>query len=293
MEVIDLLNTMYKQLNKVIVKHPKEAFRDSLYVKNNWRELNYLEEPNFEMAIQEYEQFIKLLKEHTKEILYLEKDERVGLDSLYAHDPVKFTPKGAIILKSGKVPRQQEAVVYKEFLEKHQIPILGELSGEAVCDGGDIVWLNDKTVAIGRGYRTNQQAIDQLKGYLTTFVDEIKIVQLPHDLGEDACLHLMSFISVIDEKLAVVYSRLMPVELRQWLIERGFTLLEVPDEEYENLACNVLAVAPSVCIMTAGNPVTENLLKMNGVTVYTYEGREISLKGTGGPTCLTSPVERI
>ncbi|MBQ0140162.1 MAG: amidinotransferase [Kurthia sp.] len=284
---------MYKQLKQVIVKHPKDAFRNHLFVKQHWKELQYLAEPDFREALIEYESFIEILKKYTKNILYLERDDRVGLDSIYAHDPVKFTPKGAIILKSGKLSRQSEAVVYKEFLEKHQIPILGELKGDAVCDGGDIVWLNEKTVAIGRGYRTNQEAIRQLTNYFSAFVEEIKVVQLPHDLGEEACLHLMSFLSIIDEKLAVVYSKLMPVELRQWLLEKGFKLIEVPDEEYENLACNVLAVAPSVCIIVAGNPITESLLKENGVTVYSYKGIEISLKGTGGPTCLTSPVERI
>lgn len=284
---------MYKKLEKVIVKHPKEAFVGQSHINSNWQAFNYLEEPDFVEAVKEYENFIAILKKHTKEILYLEKDARVGLDSIYAHDPVKFTPKGAIILNSGKLLRQTEALVYKEFLKKHQIPILGELCGEAICDGGDIVWLNEKTIAIGRGYRTNEDAINQLKEILVDVVDEVKVVQLPHDLGEDACLHLMSFLSIIDKKLAVVYSRLMPVELRQWLLKEGFKLLEVPEEEYDNLACNVLAVAPSVCIISAGNPVTQKLLESNGVKVHAYKGTEISVKGTGGPTCLTSPVARI
>lgn len=53
--------------------------------------------------------FLTLLKQHVGEVLFLEQDERVGLDSIYAHDPVKFTSQGAIILKSGKALRQPEA----------------------------------------------------------------------------------------------------------------------------------------------------------------------------------------
>ena len=123
-------------------------------------------------------------------------------------------------------------------------------------------------------------------------VDEFLLVQLPHDRGEEECLHLMSFISIVDENLAVVYSRLMPVFLRQLLIERGFQLIEVPEEEYHQLGCNVLALAPRVCMMVSGNPSTKEQLLKAGATVYEYDGNEISYLGTGGPTCLTCPVVR-
>lgn len=124
-------------------------------------------------------------------------------------------------------------------------------------------------------------------------VDECIVVPLPHDQGEEECLHLMSFISIVDENLAVVYSRLMPVFLRQMLLKRGFHLVEVPDDEYRRLGCNVLAVAPRICVMVSGNHQTKQGLLDAGATVYEYEGNEISYLGTGGPTCLTCPVERI
>lgn len=284
---------MYKKLEKVIVKHPKDAFISQEHLRENWMKYFYLSEPSYDEALKEYENFLTLLKQHVGEVLFLEQDERVGLDSIYAHDPVKFTPQGAIILKSGKALRQPEATVYREFLEKYDIPVIGQLQGDAVCDGGDIVWLNEKTVAIGRGYRTNDEAIRQLTEMLEPMVDEIKVIQLPHDLGEEACLHLMSFISIVDKDLAVVHSRLMPVALRQWLLAQDFTLVEVPDDEYDALGCNVLALAPRVCMIPAGNPVTTARLKEAGATVYTYKGDEITVKGTGGPTCLTCPVVRI
>ncbi|MEH7744617.1 arginine deiminase family protein [Neobacillus drentensis] len=283
---------MYKKLNTVIVKHPKEAFISQEHLKKEWKKFNYIHEPDFSKAEHEFEQFLSIIKQHVDYIEYLPESELVGLDSLYAHDPVKFTKKGAIILKSGKKLRQPEAEVYKQFLKEKDIPILGELTGEALADGGDLVWLDDRTLLIGRGYRTNDEAIRQIKEITKGLVDECIVIQLPHDQGEDECLHLMSFISIVDENLAVVYSRLMPVFLRQILIKRGFELIEVPDEEYHRLGCNVLALAPRICMMVSGSPYTKRKLMDAGATVYEYEGNEISYLGTGGPTCLTCPVIR-
>ncbi|GEK35489.1 dimethylarginine dimethylaminohydrolase family protein [Kurthia sibirica] len=286
------INTMYKKLDQVIVKHPKDAFINQQHLQENWEKYFYLAEPNFDEAVKEFDHFIALLKNEVREILYLKADTSVGLDSIYAHDPVKFTPNGAIILKSGKIARQSEAIAYKKFLQDNNIAIIGELTGDAVCDGGDIVWLNDQTIAIGRSYRTNDEAIRQLTEIVSPMVDEVKVIQLPHDLGEDACLHLMSFISIVDKDLAVVYSRLMPVALRQWLVSNDFELIEVPEDEYDLLGCNVLAIAPRVCIIPDGNPVTKQRLLDAGARVHSYKGDEITVKGTGGPTCLTSPVIR-
>lgn len=283
---------MYKNLNKVIVKHPKDAFISQEHLGKEWGKFNYINEPDFIKAQHEYEQFLSIIKQHVEQIEFLPASESVGLDSLYTHDPVKFTKNGAIILKSGKKLRQTEAEVYKQFLQEKKIPILGELDGDAVADGGDIVWLDDRTLLIGRGYRTNDEAIRQIQEMTKELVDECIVVQLPHDQGEEECLHLMSFISIVDENLAVVYSRLMPVFLRQLLIKRGFQLIEVPDEEYQRLGCNVLALAPRVCMMVSGNPYTKQQLIEAGATVYEYEGNEISYLGTGGPTCLTCPVVR-
>ncbi|TQR21300.1 dimethylarginine dimethylaminohydrolase family protein [Psychrobacillus vulpis] len=285
-------SSMYKKLERVIVKHPNEAFISQEHLAEAWKTYNYLEQPNFEEALREYKQFIEILEKHVPQIDYLPASDKVGLDSIYAHDPVKFTPAGAIILKSGKKLRQPEAEVYKEFLIEKGIPIVGELTGDAVCDGGDIVWLDDKTFVVGRGYRTNDEAIRQLKEMTASFVDEFIVVQLPHDLGEAECLHLMSFISMVDKDLAAVHSPLMPVFFRQLLIERGIQLVEVPKAEYDNLGCNVLALAPRVCVMVEGNESTKQQLLDAGATVYEYKGREISVLGTGGPTCLTSPVIR-
>ncbi|MGO1058417.1 dimethylarginine dimethylaminohydrolase family protein [Planococcus sp. FY231025] len=286
-------SSMFEPLERVIVKDPADAFISQEHIEKEWRKVNYLSEPDFVEARKEYAAFIALLEQHVTTIDYLPKSDAVSMDSIYAHDPVKFTPDGAIILKSGKALRQPEAEVYKKFLEEKGIPVIGELTGGATADGGDIVWLDDRVLAVGNGYRTNAEAIRQIKNMTAHLVDEFIEVQLPHADGEEECLHLMSFISLVDKDLAVVYSPLMPVAFRKLLLSREIKLIEVPKAEYDLLGCNVLAVAPRVCIMVAGNDSTKQQLEQAGATVYEYNGEEISIKGTGGPTCLTSPAVRV
>ncbi|MGN7408045.1 dimethylarginine dimethylaminohydrolase family protein [Sporosarcina sp. SAFN-010] len=285
-------SSMYSPLKHVIMKHPKDAFKSQEHLSENWKTFNYLREPNFDEALKEFSELTNIIEQQGTRIDYLPSSDKVGLDSIYAHDPVKFTPAGALILKSGKKLRQPEASVFKEFLTERGIPIIGELVGDAVSDAGDIVWLDDRTLLVGRGYRTNDEAIRQLKEMTADLVDEFIVVQLPHDQGEEECLHLMSFLSVVDKDLAVVHSPLMPVFLRQLLLQKGFELIEVPKKEYETLGCNVLAIAPRVCVLTNENASTIQQLKDAGATVHVYKGQEISLLGTGGPTCLTCPVVR-
>lgn len=285
-------SSMYSPLKHVIMKKPMDAFKSQEHLSKNWKTFNYLREPNFDEACVEFSELINIIEKHGVQIDYLPSSDTVGLDSIYAHDPVKFTPAGALILKSGKQLRQPEAAVFKEFLTEKGIPIVGELTGDADSDAGDIVWLDDRTLLVGRGYRTNDEAIRQLKEMTADLVDEFIVVQLPHDQGEEECLHLMSFLSIVDKDLAVVHSPLMPVFLRQLLLEKGFKLIEVPKAEYDTLGCNVLALAPRVCVLTEENAYTIEQLKAAGATVHAYKGQEISLLGTGGPTCLTCPVVR-
>jgi N-dimethylarginine dimethylaminohydrolase len=171
------------------------------------------------------------------------------------------------------------------------VPIIGAIEPPGLLEGGDVVWFDAQTAAVGRGYRTNDAGIAQLRAFLGDGVDVI-VVPLPHYRGPADVFHLMSIISPVDADLAVVYSPLMPVPFREWLCRRGVRLVEVPDEEFESMGSNVLALAPRRCLMLDGNPVTRARLEAAGATVITYDGSEISVKGGGGPTCLTWPLLR-
>jgi len=284
--------SMVGELKGVLLKRPREAYVNQQRVAAQWRELNYLGEPVFEKAAAQHAQLAGLLSKFGAEITYLPQSDGVTLDSVYTHDPAIVCNRGAILCSMGKPARRGEPEAMGKFFEGMGVPIHGRITGEGMVEGGDVVWIDERIVAVGEGYRTNAEGIRQLRALLGDLVDEVVSVHLPHWTGPQDCLHLMSNISMIDRDLAVVYSRLLTVPFRQWLIKRGIRLVEVPDEEYDSMACNVLAVAPRKAIMIAGNPITKARLEGEGAEVWTYEGSDISIKGSGGPTCLTRPFLR-
>ncbi|MCI0694207.1 arginine deiminase family protein [candidate division KSB1 bacterium] len=280
------------KIQRLLLKHPREAFINPENVRCQWEPLNYFGAPDFEKALQEYDQFVNLLRPHVPEISFLPPSDHTGLDSIYVHDPVLVTNKGAILCNMGKTQRRGEPMAIGDFLHELGVPILGAITGEGRLEGGDVVWIDERTLAVGRGYRTNDEGIQQLHQFTADLVDEFVVVPLPHWQGPNDVLHLMSLISPIDYDLALVYSKLLPVPFREWLLARGIKLLEVPDSEYDSMGCNVLAIAPRKCLMLAGNPCTKALLINAGVEIWEYVGEEISRKGAGGPTCLTRPIWR-
>jgi N-dimethylarginine dimethylaminohydrolase len=222
----------------------------------------------------------------------LPRDEETDLDSIYTHDAGIATSTGIIICNMGKETRKNETKALKSFLIHNNIPVIGEIKFPGIIEGGDAIWINEHTIAVGQGYRTNKEGIQQLKEILRSQLVDIISVPLPHYLGPENCLHLMSNVSPIDHDLFLIYPKLLPARFIEFLKSVNIKLINVPDEEYESMACNVLSLAPKKCIMMSGNPITKSLLESNNVEVFTYDGSEISLKGAGGPTCLTRPIYR-
>lgn len=280
------------RIQSILIKHPKDAFISRENVDAQWKELNYSGRPDYDRALEEYESFVDLLKREVSEIHYLPKSDKTGLDSIYARDALLVTNKGAILGNMGKKLREGEPSASGEYLSQIGIPILGAVAGEGTLEGGDVIWLDERVLAVGLGYRMNEAGIQQLKELTSDLVDEFVVVPLPHWRGPEHVRHLMTLISPIDYDLALVYPRLLPVPFRQRLLSRRIKLVEVPDSEFETMACNVLAVAPRRCIMLAGNPRTKRMLEAEGIEVWDYVGEEISWKGAGGPTCLTRPLLR-
>ncbi len=283
---------MVDPIKKILLKHPSNAFLNQRNINKQYLELNYLAAPNFSSAISDYEIFVDLLKSFDIEIHYLPKDKSTSLDSIYTHDPCVVSNKGVVICNMGKKARQPETDSMKKFFHSIEVPILGKIQSPGTLEGGDVVWINEKTIAIGEGYRTNKEGIEQLKLLLSDQVETVITVSIPHWNGPDDCLHLMSNLSPIDHDLYLVYSRLLPVSFIKYLLDQNIELIDVPDDEYESMGCNVLAVAPRKVIMISGNPKTKQLLENKGVEIHTYDGSEISIKGAGGPTCLTRPFLR-
>ena len=279
-------------MKRLVVKHAREAFRGPEAIAGEWRALNFTGAPDFARAIDQYEGFVELLRSSGCEIEMLPEAEGVGLDSIYVRDASVVCDGGIILCNMGKPQREIEPQAQEEVLRSLRCPILGSIQSPGRLEGGDVAWLNERSIAVGRGYRTNDAGITQLRSFLGDRIDELLTVPLPHWRGPRDVFHLMSIVSPVDRDLAVVYSPLMPVPFRERLLELGMTLVEVPDNEFESMGANVLAIGPRRCVMLAGNPVTRARLETAGVQVLEYEGSEISLKGGGGPTCLTRPLQR-
>ena len=283
---------MVDPIRRVLIKHPRDAYRDQVNVDHQYQQLNYSDVPDFKKSLIDYGTFAGLLESFGIEVHYLPEDESTSLDSIYTHDPCVVTNSGVILCLMGKKDRLSESVVMENYFQSINVPILGRIETPGTLEGGDVVWLDERTLAVGEGYRSNAEGIRQLKTLLGNLVDEVISVPLPHWTGSGDCLHLMSNVSPIDHDLYLVYSRLLPVPFRKYLLDRQIQFIEVPDEEYDSMGCNVLAMAPRKCIMIKGNPITKDRLEAEGVEVHTYDGSEISIKGSGGPPCLTRPFFR-
>jgi N-dimethylarginine dimethylaminohydrolase len=275
-----------------LLKHARDAFGGPEAIAAGWQALNFIGPPDFARAIYEYDRFVDLLRSDGADVQMLPHAPGAGLDSIYVRDASVICDRGVILCSMGKPQRQHEPAAQEAAFRALGHPILGSIRLPGRLEGGDTVWLTDRTIAVGRGYRTNDDGIEQLRTLLADSIDDLIVVPLPHWRGPGDVFHLMSIISPVDTDLAVVYSPLIPVPFRERLLDMGFELAEVPDEEFDSMGANVLAVAPRRCLMVAGNPVTSARLERKGAQVIEYEGREISLKGRGGPTCLTRPVFR-
>jgi N-dimethylarginine dimethylaminohydrolase len=163
------------------------------------------------------------------------------------------------------------------------------MEAPATADGGDMFWLDEHTLLVGRGYRTNDAGIAALRAFLPA-VDVLGF-DLPHLRGRSEVLHLMSLVSPLDDDLVVAYPPLLSVRLVELLEQRGIEIVAVSDEEFESMGPNVLALAPRIGLALERNRETRRRLERAGVTIVTYEGTELS-KGDGGPTCLTRPLLR-
>lgn len=300
--------------NRILLRHVRDGFVDDASIARQWEALNFTEAPDFGKALEQYERFIEALacsgapvhlctgamrgapehgtsaQEHSTGAPVHESTGALGLDSIYIRDASVMCAKGAILCRMGKPQREAEPAALAECYRSLGIPIAGVIEPPGTLEGGDVTWLGPRLPAVGRGYRTNDEGIRQLREILGDTIDALAVAPLPHYRGPGDVFHLMSILSPVDHNLAVVYSPLMAVTFREALLALDYTLVEVPPEEFDSMGANVLALSPRRCLMVDGNPKTRAALERAGAEVLVYEGSEISIKGGGGPTCLTRPV---
>ena len=282
----------FGKIHSLIIKPVAAAFQSESLLSAQWKRLNYLSQPDFKNSTFEYKYFRKII-ENTQPLIYeLPRKKNIQIDSIYCRDASISTNRGMIICNMGKTERANEPQHQKQIFKQLGVDILGEIKSPGTLEGGDVAWLNDSTLAVGHTYRTNYEGIEQLHKLLTPLNVNVIVAEMPHYKGPNDVFHLMSVFSPIDKDLAVIYPRLIPIHLRNELIRRNFKLIDVPDQEFNTLGCNILALEPRKVLMVSGNPITQELMRDTGVEVFTYEGLDISIKGGGGPTCLTRPIMR-
>jgi len=279
---------MVGRLRRVVMRRPGEAMAAA--DPASW---HYTSAIDLVEARHAHDAFADALRAWGVEVLYHDEPLPDHSDSVFVFDPALVTDQGTLVLSMGKERRRGEEEPLARTLQECGVPVYGRLEGAARAEGGDTLWLDHDTLAVGRGFRTNAEGVRQLRGLLGPLGVSVLDFDLPYFTGPEACLHLLSLLSPVDVDLAVAYPSLMPTAFWAELRRRGIRLLEVPAAEFAHTqATNVLTVAPRKCIMLEGSPVTQQLLVEAGCEVVTFPGEPLSFKAEGGPTCLTRPVLR-
>lgn len=276
------VTSMTAALKRVAVRPPAPA---SDFARAHWAQ-----PLDVELLIDQHARFVGILERLGCDVLELPPLEGLP-DSCFTYDPAFTVGDGVITLRAAKEVRVGEGERLAADLAAAGVPTIAALSGSATADGGDMFWLDDATLAVGRSYRTNAVAVAQLEEILRPRGVRVEVYDVPHDQGPEWCLHLMSVVSPVREDLAVVYERLAPVAMLEEMRRRGIELLPIAEEDWLTLGCNVLAVAPGLVVIASGNDATADALAARGCEVHVYDASEIS-KGEGGPTCLTRPIWR-
>jgi N-dimethylarginine dimethylaminohydrolase len=285
-------HSLVGELKRVLVCSPRSAGWDGPAAAK-WQELGFLHAPNFAVAQSQHDEVCRQLEQAGAEVLHLPPSTDLTLDAAYTHDPSFATDYGLIAMNTGKKNRVPEARLHREFCAGIGMPILAEIQPPGTTEAGDIVWLNDKNLVIGNGLRTNRGGIAQIRELLAPHGVEVHSAPLPYGMGPSACLHLMSMMSMLDDKTVLVDLPWLAVETVQLLQAQGLRFVEIDVSERDTLACNVLALGGKRLLAIEQNHKTNDKLRSAGFDVRTFAGDELCVNGGGGPTCLTRPLLRV
>jgi len=283
---------MVGTLERVLVCSPRTAGWNEPERLARWRELGFEHAPDFGAAQSQHEALWRALESAGAKVLEMLPAPTLSLDAVYTHDASLPTDYGLIVMRPGKPNRVDEGPHHGSFCEDLDIPTLGAITPPGTTEAGDIVWLDVKTMLIGHGYRTNADGIRQMGDLLEPKGVDVLSAPLPYGPGPSACLHLMSLISLLDDRTALVDLPWLAVETVELLKSRGFKFIEIDSSERDTLACNVLALGNSRLLAIEENRNTNARLRRAGFDVRTFPGSEICINGSGGPTCLTRPLLR-
>jgi N-dimethylarginine dimethylaminohydrolase len=277
---------MTARLRRALVVRPGERFGRAFDDPS----LGFRRAVDLAVARREHDAFVDLLVRLGVEVEVLDESAaEASADAIYTFDPLLVADRGAIALRPGKRNRLAEVDAIEAWTTASGIPTIGRVEAPGTVDGGDTFWLRPDLFCIGRSLRTNDAGARQLAAIVA---GDVRVFDVPYWRGPAELVHLLSVISPVADDLCVVYRPLLPAGLFELLRDVGVRLIDVPEDEYDTLACNVLAVHPGVCVVVDGNPRTSAALRAAGCEVHAFAATEIGLNGSGGPTCLTRPILR-
>jgi len=285
-------HSMVDPLRRVVVCSPKTAGWNQPDRVARWRELGFLQQPDFEKAQTQHAAMCCELEAAGADVIEIGPPPAISLDAVYTHDASLPCDAGLIVMRPGKANRVAEGDWHSSFCEALAMPLHATITSPGTTEAGDMVWLDPKTLLIGRGYRTNASGIEQMRARLTPEGVEVISAPLPYGAGPSTCLHLMSLMSMLDEHTVLVDLPWLAVETVELLRGRGFRLIEIDYPERDTLACNVLSLGNNRLLALHENAKTNAKLRATGFDVRTFPGSEIGINGGGGPTCLTRPILR-
>ncbi len=281
---------MVAPLRRVAMRRPGRATREADPAL--W---HYAGPLDGKRLVRQYDAFVRCVADSDVRIEWFPEHEDGLADSHFVFDPSFMTSAGAVLLRPGKALRRPEVALHEALYDRLDLPVIGAIEPPGIAEGGDLFWLDSKTLVAGRTFRTNQAGIEQLRALLDSSGVEVHAFDLPMWKGSDACLHLLSVISPLDRDLALVYPRLLPVALYRFLRGRGIRCLAVDDDEFRasrGMNLNVLATAPRRCIAVAGFPGTLGRMRDAGCEVTCFDADALCIPCEGGPTCMTLPIRR-
>jgi N-dimethylarginine dimethylaminohydrolase len=285
-------HSMVGPLQRVAVCSPRIAGWNQPERAARWRDLGFRHAPDFAQAQAQHDALCYEIVAAGAEVIELPPAPDLSLDAVYAHDASFATDFGLIVMRPGKPNRLTEGRHHGSFCVRLGIPTLAKIVSPGTAEAGDIVWLDAKTLLIGRSYRTNAAGILQMRELLAPKGVQVLHVPLPHGFGPSTCLHLMSLMSMLDERTVLVDLAWLAVETVELLQSRGFDFIEIDASERDTLACNVLALGKKRLLALEENRKTNERLRRAGFDVRTFPGSELCINGGGGPTCLTRPLLR-
>jgi len=199
-----------------------------------------------------------------------------------------MTPEGAILARPASTVRAGEEVAVAAALAGAGVPILKTLTGQATFEGADLMWLDAETAIIGRGLRTNQEAIEQIGGLMAEIGCDLIAADMPY-----GTMHLMGMLRIADADLAIAWPRRTPHAAVTALRERGYEVAFLPEhgEAENNKALNFVTLGPRRIVMPAGNPAARRFYEGLGIEVTETPMAELK-RAAGAVGCLTGVVGR-